>query len=350
MSNENNSKKNYITINSSNIDDKEEMSNLTSEEILDRIEKINKLQKPIQDIALKYTNTILPIVTSQSYINKMTSITDTLNSIAPKIISIMDTYTKNIQVLMDSINISNIVTEYIERYENIINEVFKNIKPISRLTGMDTSILDKYYWVIPFEYDYEKVCNLSKYKTRLKFEDYIIKYFNDNRTKRLFNKLKKQFKEKDKKILLNQIKNSYFNGDYAICIASLMTLLDGATLILIQPNSYNQHNSHKVIGDMLEVIDDKPYELYLKTYILNNFIKTLYSSDYDLKASRSKRLLLRQVNSHGVKYLNNKVNTLRLLNAIYFCNEVIEETNMQEKFINIRGNKKFDLVSTNNVN
>lgn len=302
-------------------------------------DRLKMYQSPFKSIIDNYNKSILPIITSDSYLNRIKLVSDSLNTIAPKITDYVNQNIKYLNAMINSMNISNMISEYVNKYQKMMNEVLKTIKllPTSRISGLDSAMLNKYYWVIPFEYDYEKVKNLSKYKTRAQFENYMIKYFNQNRAKRLFNKLKRQFKEKDKKEILKQIENSYFNGDYAICITSLMTLFDGSTLILLEPNSINQHSSYKVIDEILKYINDRPlnefgYELYLKVDILNNFIATLYKNVTNLKNSRRKLLLSRHINSHGVRYLNNKINVLRLLNALYFCNEVIKETNLQEQF------------------
>ena len=317
-----------------------------------------KLYKsPFDGIFNNYKNNILPIITSQSYINKLTLANNVFDSLKPMVNNYATQNIKYFNNIVNSLNISNFISDYVKKYQNIMDAFLEAAKilPKSRLSGMDSTMLNKYYWVIPFEYDYSKVEYLSKYKTRVEFEKYIIKYFNDNRVKRLFSKIKKQFKEKDKRELIKQIEESYGNGNYAICITSLMTLFDGSTIILLDPKSDNQHTSYKVIDTVLEYINTRPfdeysYELYLKVDILNNFIIKLYENITNLKESRRKLLLSRHLNSHGVKYLNNKVNVLRLLNALYFCNIVIEELNLSEQFTKIKNDKKFSKINNNSSN
>ena len=125
-------------------------------------------------------------------------------------------------------------------------------------------------------------------------------------------------------------------------------MLDGLSLQLIDSNSDRQHLSYKAISDMLNYINDNPmpkygYELYLKVDILNNFYMKLYDNTTNLKNS-NKKLLSRHINSHGVKYLNNKINVLRLLNAIYFCQLIINETNLKEKFTRRKKEKNFVII------
>lgn len=315
-------------------------------------EQLNSSQMSLGKVADLYSKKIIPSITSDIYMNSLTtSVSNMMNSITPQIRDIVNRSTEYIYNMVNSMNFSNIINEYINQYHAVMKGILKSIKdlPTSRLSNLDSKMLYKYYWVIPFEYNYEKVRQLSKYKTKRKFEKYMIKYFNDNRTKRLFSKLRSQFKEKDKKELLKQIEHSYFNGDYAICITSLMTLFDGATLILLQPSSWNQHNSHQVIEEIKKYMNKNfvskfGYELYLEVDILNNFIKRLYPKEYDLKDLRRKTTLIRQNNSHGVKYLNNQINVLRLMNALYYCNRVIKSTGLEERFTCEKGKRDFNIV------
>lgn len=259
----------------------------------------------------------------------------------------------SVKSIIDALDI-NSVFKNVSSSLNSIGKIFETIdfKSLPRLSGLDSKILDQFYWVIPFEYEYNNIQKLSKYTTQKEFEEYILKYFNVNRTKRLFSKIKKQCKSKDKKELVKQVENAYFREDYAICITSLITMLDGLTLQLLEPNSENQHLSYKIIESMLNYINSCPpdeysYEVYIKVDILNNFYLKLYANEKNFKMSKTKTLS-RHLNSHGVRYLNKKVEVLRLLNAIYFCQSIIDETELQEMFTRNTKEKKFDIISSNN--
>lgn len=259
----------------------------------------------------------------------------------------------SVKSIIDALDI-NSVLKNVSSSLNSIGKIFETIdfKSLPRLSGLDSKILDQFYWVIPFEYEYNNIQKLSKYTTQKEFEEYILKYFNVNRAKRLFSKIKKQCKSKDKKELVKQVENAYFREDYAICITSLITMLDGLTLQLLEPNSENQHLSYKIIESMLNYINSCPpdeysYEVYIKVDILNNFYLKLYANEKNFKMSKTKTLS-RHLNSHGVRYLNKKVEVLRLLNAIYFCQSIIDETELQEMFTRNTKERKFDIISSNN--
>ena len=341
-------------------DNKKDVQNIVkiSEQLKDYSAN-SALSKVLEQQSKSITNTFL----SSNYFNSLTSANSVFKSInfSPIINQITKTVydydnlgiskvvsglNDNISEIIKSLDISNVIStlnESLNPIRNILAGI--DFSSISKLSGLDSELLKKYYWVIPFEYKYENVRRLSKYKNRMEFEKYMLRYFNDNRVKRMFNKIKKNCVNKDKKELIKQVDHSYFAGDYAICITSLITMLDGLTLQLIDPNSARQHLSYKAINDMLEYINESPvtefgYELYLKVDILNNFYLRLYNDDENLKTS-SKRLLSRHLNTHGVRYINRKIDVLRLLNAIYFCQLIIEETKLQEQFTRTKQDKKY---------
>lgn len=308
-----------------------------------------KTAESMKALAKIYTENI---ITKEQIEKTHLAINNLVKSIAPQLKELSQSYIKLVKETIGSMNLEKVLSDYFSAFQKLNEERLKSLtfSSKSKLSGLDCVLLNKYYWVVPYEYDYSKVNRLSKYKTRKKFEEYMLKYFNDNRTKRLFRKIKSQFNEKDKKELLRQVEKSFLSGDYAICITTLMTLIDGLCLDLIHPNSKNQNNSHNIMGDLLKIMKDKSssefgYELYLRVNIINNFFTRLYIQTYDLKSLRKKRVLIRHTNSHGVKYFNDKVNTLRLLNAMYFCNEIKNDINLYGKFTWKKADKQFSLTN-----
>lgn len=306
---------------------------------------LNRLSNSFTDLKLGYNYTLPNMIKGnyESYFNFPYK-TNLCNFATSE--SIMKTFT-------NSLNLDKIVN-YLPDSLLSINKIFEkyDFSSISKIDALDSEMLNKYYWVIPFEYDYSKLKNLLKFKTRVKFEKHMLKYFNTNRIKRMFSSTRKQCKRKDQKALMKQIENSFFSGNYAICITSLITILDNLTLQLLEPNSDRQHLSYKAITDMLTYINDSPmskfsYELYLKVDILNNFYLKLYKNEENLKTT-NKRLLSRHINSHGVKYSNNKIDVLRLLNAIYFGQLILDETKLQEQFTRTKKDKNFININTQN--
>lgn len=249
---------------------------------------------------------------------------------------------------LKKISISSVIQEYFNRMQEPLQELQKILSEYTFkfvVSEGAVSLLEANYWVIPFEYNYEKLNELATYKTDKEFNNFILDYFNDDRVKRIVAKIKDEFLEGDKKTLIEQIERAYFNKDYAICITSLITLLDGLTLSLITEDSAQQHTSYKAIYSMVEYMGEKPinefgYILYLKVRILNNFYSKLFKTEITLK-NNEKKILSRHLTSHGVVYLNSKIDVLRLLNAICFGQEIISETDMQEQFYKVKKGEDF---------
>ena len=252
----------------------------------------------------------------------------------------------------------NRVSDIMQDYLKKIQEPLKQIQDVIQksglkfnLSGRDVAILENFYWVIPFELKYENIKKLSKYKAVDEYNAYILKYFNDNRIKRLFARVRRQCEEKDKKEVLRQIEKAFFNEDYAICITTLITILDGLTVELLTNDSDYRHSSYKIIGVILDYLNECPtkefgYELYLKVDILNNFYSKLYRNEKIIKSNKNE-MLDRHLNSHGVWYLNTKIDALRLLNTICFCKEILNEINMQEQFCRKKKDKNFEKKGKN---
>lgn len=323
------------------------------QEYNNRLSVFSNMCRQLGDFSLKLQSPIYQLSPSFEKLNITPLISGIYKTIEyDKLIT--NNISKTLNRIIDIIDFSSI-TESLTKTLNSLGEIFKQFDfgSLSQINGYDVEILNKFYWVIPFEYKYDNLSKLSKYKTRVEFEKYMMKYFNDNRTKRMFNKIRRQCKDKDKKALIKQVEHSFNIGDYAICITTLITLLDGLTLQLLDPKSDKQHLSYKVINDMLEYMNECPlteysYELYLKVDILNNFYLKLYEAEENFKTT-NKRILSRHINSHGVKYLNKRIEVLRLLNVICYCQEIIEETELQEQFTRGKKDKKF-LKITSDIN
>lgn len=173
-------------------------------------DKLNQLQSMTRQITgfneqlLKQYNPIYSLGIDKIVKNDFSSILGAVSKFNTfDTLGVSQNLTNTMQHLIDVLNINNVVKSLSDSLIGIA-DIFKNLdfSSMSRLSGLDSEMLNKYYWVIPFEYDYDKLQKLSKYKTRVEFEKYMIKYFNDNRIRRLFSKIRRQCKEKDKKILL----------------------------------------------------------------------------------------------------------------------------------------------------
>ena len=221
-------------------------------------------------------------------------------------------------------------------------------KILSTLTDKEVKILQKRFWTIPYEYNNKKIKDLDKIKNK-DFENIIINHFTDDRVIRLFDEIISKEKIKNKKTTLIQAKQNFLLNNFSITNTFLITYLDSLTLKLIDKTSIHQHKSHLVIENLKDYYNEnksffeKGYDTYLKICIASNFYDKLYCNVHDLKQPNNK-LISRNLVSHGVKYSNSKIDCLRILNAVWFINTIIEETKMYDKFI-IKKNNNIELKS-----
>lgn len=312
------------------------------------MKSIEIIRKELEEISRPFKIIEEDFIKQNSFVGMSKVLSEQLK--IPKLDSIL----LNFQSVIGKVGSFDIIKDYVEKMKDPLQEIQKILsdsKITSRINGAQVEKLNQFYWVIPFEIEYEKLEEVLKIEDDTEFNNFVLEYFTNDKIKRIIEKISEKFQSADKRELMKQIEKAYLDGSYALCITALVTVMDGLTLDLITTDSKYQHLSYKAVDSMLEYINDAPlnefgYELYLKVCILNNFYVKLYKYERHLKNNR-KDILSRHLNSHGVKYLNNKIDCLRIFNAIYFCQEVLKETDMQDKFLRKENEKKFNIKNEN---
>jgi len=301
--------------------------NIDTTEYLDSLNKISETIKKISEPFIEFHNKIIPFVLEDSS-------------------HIGETITNFARNLIEAINIDDIKRITISsNLENILKEFAKAISSFhfDELSEYDSEILKRNFWVIPFEYEFKDVGKLASL-SKSQFNKEMISYFTKSRVNRLFNECIKKEDKNDKKVFLRQIKKNYFLENYSICVTSLITYLDSLTLQFVDESSKFQHLSYKVIDSLHHYyseevpFSDEVFDLYLKIEVLKNFYDILYDNNEDLKNAKSKTIN-RNINSHGAKYSNKQIDVLRLINAIWFIQTIVDDSNMKDKFISFKDSK-----------
>ena len=295
-------------------------------------EQINKTTLPLKELQERIDEATRPIKQMQEQIKISEEALKKIQEAIPKPI-----FSKE---QIEALNLFSIaIKPYFDKMQESLCRLGIKLSKIdfkSKLNGAEVEKLKEFYWVIPYNMTNEELNELVHMENIDEFNNFIINYFDKLKIEKIILDISNNFEKEDKKEIIKQVQIAMENKLYAMCITTLMTVLDGLTLELLNPISTYQHKSHEAIGAMLEYINEAPlsdfgYEIYLRVCILNNFYSILYADERKLK-DNDKDTLSRHLNSHGVKYLNNILDSLRLLNAIYFCQEIIKETKMQDKF------------------
>ncbi len=205
----------------------------------------------------------------------------------------------------------------------IIQSVFTS--DLNQLNITDIMFLDKNFWVIPSGFSLFKIKNVNNLD-KDNFENEILKNSSEKGILNLFDKVAKHSSMKKNRVIINQCKQAYKNGHYALVINSLISIFDGLAFPYIKLIPVINHKSTKIFekyfnalnNDNAEQIDYKDYH---KLWVLVNFIRKLYKdtnfSNYDNKE------LSRHVNSHGIEFSNKKIDAIRMLHAIDFMQQVL---------------------------
>lgn len=318
---------------------------LKSTEYMNSIKGMSSTLSQLSKSLIDMHTSIMPNILKQN-IELSTSLSKTAKMIAD--------YQKNIMpdVIKNSIETSNKLSETIKslvnsydfnsliniavssKLQTILHQLSESLKPLhlGDLSGYETEYLKKRFWVIPFEYEYKNIKKLTDLSNK-DFNNEMLKYFNKSRVNRLITNCIKNETKKDKKKILRQVKQNYTLGNYSICNVALITYLDSLSLKFIDSSSRCQHKSHEVVNNIHQYYEEHDtYQMYLKAEVLKNFYDILYDNENNLKNSNSKTLN-RHLASHGTIYSDKKIDTLRLLNAIWYIQSFTEETDFIDKFI-----------------
>lgn len=351
-----NNHNNKIIINTSDDNKKENLSEIQekikSTEYMNSIKGMSSTLSQLSKSMIDMHTSIMPSVLQQntefySSLNKTAKmITDYQRTIMPDIIkNSIETTSKlseTLKTIVDSYDFGSLINIAVSsKLQTIMHGLSKTITSthLGDLSGYETEYLNKRFWVIPYEYEYKNLNSLTKL-TKNDFEKKMIKYFTKSKINRLFSECIKKEVNTDKKQLLRQVKQNYFLGNYSICLASLITYVDSLTLQLVDDNSTKQHTSYKVVDSLHDYyLSHDTYQMFLKIEVLKNFYDKLYKNDEQLKNPQS-NIINRNLISHGSKYSNKKIDTLRIINAIWYIQSIIEETNLLDMFVYDNKNKQ----------
>ena len=247
----------------------------------------------------------------------------------------------NLSKIINSYNFDNLMNIAVSsKLQTTLQELTKVIKTfhVGDLSGYETEYLKNNFWVLPYDIEYKDINSLTSLSNE-EFNAKMLEHFTNDRINNLVDICIKNEDKKDKKILLKQVQDNIEMGNYSICNVALINYLDGLTLNLIDESSPKKHTSHFVIDALHKYYETHDsYLMFLKVEVLLNFYNSIYESD-DLK-NPTKNDVNRNTTSHGAKFSNEKIDTLRLLNAIWYIQEFIKETDFKDKFILTNSNAK----------
>ena len=207
--------------------------------------------------------------------------------------------------------------------------------------------LSEFLWTIPFEISAEEMKDIfEQINSEEEFDIFMNKYFDNKKVEKLFDTLNKCMPVKHRTIF-KQIQKAFYNKSYALANAGILSIIDElCTYFLINKGCVKRKGMFKpIIENLEENIDDRM--LVLEVMILSNNIDIIYediSFTQKIVINTNKKTR-RNPCQHGQAFSNRKIDTLMLLNTMYYLLFFRTELKQYKGKLAVKG-KTFYLAST----
>lgn len=246
------------------------------------ISSIVKQMNPMQEIAKKLSEALKPI-TSQ--------VIDSL----PKMTSYFDELSKSLEKAR-------------ENPDSLLNWIEYSEK------------LSEYIWTIPYDISSDELKSLTTIvNSEKEFDKYMLKYFDKAKLEKLFNELLFKIPYRHKTIL-KQIKNSFYQKDYALANTGILSVIDElCSQFLSDKGCLKRKDIMLPIVEIIDNTSDDNFEV-IPILVLNDNINVIYETvDFNKRIKiKTNKKVRRNPSQHGKYFSNRKIDTIMLLNTVYY--------------------------------
>ena len=256
--------------------------------------------------------------------------------------------------LFDTISESIIInSKLFESLSTALEEAKKN--PDSILSWMSYyDKLSEFFWIMPYEIKTDELHEmLNNIDTEKEFDKSIIKYFNKNKVEALISDIRNMLKNNKEKKLFDQIINSYNNKSYALASIGLVTMIDNslAYYLIDKGCSSRIRLFEPIINDLKLKRNNSDFSFIVM--MINSNINLLYEEiEFNkLISIDTNKKSRRNPIAHGKSYSYKKIDTIMLMNTIYYLliaqnellrykNSLYRNSKTKEFYIPTRNEKK----------
>lgn len=214
--------------------------------------------------------------------------------------------------------------------DNDVKEITDEIKKLQKMLKDTDKLynnkyrkkLEQYHWVIPYGMEYLELNKiLSESNTQDDFYNKLLNYFNDNIVNDIFDKII-NLEINEHREMINQIRKSYFENYFSLINCSIISLIDYNLMFYLKDK---RNLKRQKLAD--ELINQTKTEsgYFFSKYELNivlNFIKFLFNKlDFNNIILSEEQLLNRHLSQHGFLSSNKKIDSLLLINVLYYLLE-----------------------------
>lgn len=285
------------------------------------------LLKSIDTSMSSFYSTIGSIVQKQLSINNSNVIEAMTNPLMKEINQIAEAQ----KAMMDTILSSTTINSPFESISKSLEEAKANPYSIYNWFKYYDK-LSEFFWIMPYKMTPNELHDiLSNIKTEKEFDKYIFKYFNKTKVNLLIDDIKKSIQRRQDLKLFEQIIIAYNNKSYSLASMGLMSIIDNMLSYYLLNKGCNSRVKlfKPIIKDLnrkREISDDFPFIVMM----INSNINLLYEDiqfNERIKIKTNKKARRNPV-SHGKSYSNKKIDTIMLLNTVYYL--LIAKTELKE--------------------
>lgn len=211
--------------------------------------------------------------------------------------------------------------------------------------------LSEFFWILPYNMTTEELYEvLNSITTEKEFDKYINKYFSISKVNNLVRDITEMLKNDSERKMLSQIVLAYKNKSYALASVGLTTMIDNLlSYYLINKGCNSRVSIFEPIIDELDERHDCSDFLMVLMMISSN-INLLYEDvKFNEKISIStNKKSRRHPMAHGKAYSNKKIDTIMLMNTLYYLLLARNELKMYKDSLYYNSkDKKFYMADKN---
>ena len=242
--------------------------------------------------------------------------------------------------------------DFSKMYQNLLIPMQQFAQEIERIKNDPDSLLNyisyvknlsTYFWAMPYSIDTSELKAIfENVKTEKEFDNYMTKYFTNQKLHQLFKDIKLKISRKHITIF-KQIENAFYNKQYSLINNAIISIIDDE----LSYYNYNKKETKRkdILYPIIEEYKKKDVSkcdwldlFYLE--MLNNNINLLFDNvDYNNIKISNNKAIRRHTTQHGKKYSNKKIVSIMLLNTLYNLLYIKEDLKVYRQRLKVKKEK-----------
>ncbi len=242
--------------------------------------------------------------------------------------------------------------DFSKMYQNLLIPMQQFAQEIEKIKNDPDSLLNymsyvknlsNYFLAMPYSIDTSELKSIfENVKTEKEFDDYMKKYFTNQKLQQLFNDIKLKISRKHITIF-KQIEQAFYNKQYSLINNAIISIIDDE----LSYYNYNKKETKRkdILYPIIEEYQKKDVSqcdwldlFYLE--MLNNNINLLFDNvDFNNIKISNNKAIRRHTTQHGKKYSNKKIVSIMLLNTLYNLLYIKEDLEVYKQRLKVKKEK-----------